>query len=88
MELYGTALVSGFHVSQDFKDSNQWQHLGIQSNELFLGMHAMLLVGYRKLMINIVRKRHYLLQNRWKRKASHNWQSIGSLLMAWALIRA
>ena len=70
MEQYGPALVSGFHVSQDFKDSNQWQHLGIQSNELFLGMHAMLLVGYRKFNDKNGKETiHYLLQNWWKSKA-------------------
>jgi hypothetical protein len=69
LETYGPALVSGFRVSEEFKETDLWHHTGKQADS-FVGMHAMLLIGYRKfenedgtMMIQ------YLLQNWWKSKA-------------------
>jgi hypothetical protein len=66
---YGPGLVSGFHVSEEFKDMNVWQHVGKRANN-FVGMHAILLIGYRIFKVEdgtmMIR---YLLQNWWKRKA-------------------
>ena len=65
---HGPALVSGFRVSENFKDKDQWCHTGKQPDD-FSGMHAMLLVGYRKFKEHGTEKTHYLLQNWWKSKA-------------------
>ena len=66
---YGPALVSGFGVSEEFKDTDHWYHTGNQTDK-FLGMHAMLLVGYRKFKKNDgAENTHYLLQNWWKSKS-------------------
>ncbi|KAI9333276.1 hypothetical protein BDR26DRAFT_868493 [Obelidium mucronatum] len=60
---HGPGLVSGFRVTDDFS-SCKWQHLGIATGENFIGRHAMLLIGSRK----VESRTHYLLQNWWKTK--------------------
>ncbi|EPZ31551.1 hypothetical protein ROZALSC1DRAFT_30572 [Rozella allomycis CSF55] len=64
LEDYGPALISNFQVSSQFKDMNQWQHLGKDDGKI-LGSHAMVLVGYRIVNGQV----RYLVQNWWKQKA-------------------
>ena len=58
---YGPALVSEFLVMDEFmKIPGDWQHLGKAKGNI-VGMHAMILVGYRK----IGKTYRFLLQNWW-----------------------
>ena len=61
---FGPALVSGFMVTENFRDAKIHQHLG-QDNSNEVGLHAMVLVGHRK---NGGQDR-FLLQNWWSDKS-------------------
>ena len=61
---YGPGLVSYFEVYEDFRDNNKFSYSGIPTGDS-VGLHAMVLIGYRK---DEHGKVFYLLQNWWKDK--------------------
>jgi hypothetical protein len=64
LQTLGPGLVSQFRVHGDFAQTRTWQHDGDVEVE-FQGLHAMVLVGYRKVDNGDYR---YLLQNWWAEK--------------------
>ena len=63
---YGPILVSEFQVYQDFLEENRFLYHGDSedSEEGSVGMHSMLIIGYRKENDKV----YYLLQNFWEKK--------------------
>ena len=65
LEQYGPALLSGFIVDEDFRNTAVHQHLGERDEaSKIVGMHAMLVVGHRQ-EGNSTR---LLVQNWWRQK--------------------
>ena len=61
---FGPALVSGFQVTNNFASNEEWQYLD-KFEDKIIGLHAMVLIGYRSLGDD----KRYLLQNWWHKKA-------------------
>ena len=65
---FGPGLLSGFSVKDDFVEEGTWQHCG-KSDKVVLGLHAMLVVGYRQFIDDKGRSQtRFLIQNWWKEK--------------------
>jgi hypothetical protein len=64
LEEYGPALIHRFQVESEFYNTDTWQHSGRKTHSASEGLHAMVLIGYRKEKGQI----RFLMQNWWKKK--------------------